>query len=132
LLRNSQRDRRRSTRRRSRAAGGLLSGARADIDYGEFIVPGETQYHFTGLPQPLFVNVWLKQAIVPAKSAFVVGAEDQTGVTRERDENLGGTTHTTTVASERKVAFDEDLYYSNAASHLAALNEMFLSVLKSL
>lgn len=115
----------------AKAKGGLLSGARADLEYGEYIVPGDTQYHFTGLPQPLYLNIWLKQAIVPARSPFVVGGAEQTGVDRERTETLGGSVHTTTVSSESEVAFDADLYYSNASSHLKALNEMFMAVLKS-
>jgi hypothetical protein len=108
---------------------GRWSGAKADLDYAQFIVPGATQYHFTGIMQPLYLNLWLKQAIVTSGNPFAVGAAQKTGKTRET--SLDGSQGTTTTTSEADVGYDADLYYSNAASHLAALNEMFLAVLKS-
>jgi hypothetical protein len=115
----------------ARTNSGLMKSAKADIEYGQFIVPGETQYHFTGLPQPLFLNVWLKQAVVPAQSPFIVGESQQTGTTKEKVETAAETTTTRTTFSEREVDFNADLYYQNAASHLQAVNEMFLDVLKN-
>jgi hypothetical protein len=112
------------------AKGGLLSGARAKLDYGQYVVPGITQYHFTGIMQPMYVNVWLKQAIVAPASPFTLGGTTQTTV--EHDASIDGSqaSRSTTTASD--VGFDADVYYSNAASHLEAANDMFLEVLKSL
>lgn len=115
----------------ARTNSGMLQSAKADIEYGQFIVPGETQYHFTGLPQPLFLNVWLKQAVVPAQSPFVVGESQKTGYTKEKVETAAETTTTRTTSSERSVDFNADLYYQNAASHLQAVNDLFLDVLKN-
>jgi hypothetical protein len=42
-----------------------------------------------------------------------------------------GTRTEVTVASEADVGFDDDLYYSNASSHLKAVNDMFIGVLKA-
>jgi len=114
----------------AKAKGGAFSGARADLDYGEFVVPGDTQYHFTGIMQPLYVNVWLKQAVVPAASPFAVGQMQRTGV--EHESSITGSQAMTTATSTADVGFDADLYYSNAASHLGAVNDMFLAVLKTL
>jgi hypothetical protein len=111
------------------AKGGLLSGARAKLDYGQYVVPGATQYHFTGIMQPMYVNVWLKQAIVAADSPLAVGRVEQTEVEREASIDGSQGSRTTTTTSE--VGFDADLYYSNAASYLEAANDMFLEVLKS-
>lgn len=115
----------------ARTNKGMLQSAKADIEYGQFIVPGETQFHFTGLPQPLFLNVWLKQAVVPARSPFVVGESHKTGSTKEKVETAAETITTRTTSSERGVEFNADLYYQNAASHLQAVNELFLDVLKN-
>jgi hypothetical protein len=114
----------------AKAKGGAFAGARADLDYAEFIVPGDTQYHFTGIMQPMFVNLWLKQAVVPAANPLAVGQMERTGV--ERDTSMTGSQAITTTSSEAGVAFDADLYYKNAASHLGAVNDMFLSVLNTL
>jgi hypothetical protein len=113
----------------AKAKGGVWSGARADLDYGEFIVPGATQYHFTGIMQPLYLNVWLKQAVVAAQSPFAVGAMKRAGM--EGSASPDGTRTEVTVASEADVGFDDDLYYSNASSHLKAVNDMFIGVLKA-
>lgn len=109
---------------------GKWSGAKADLDYAQFVVPGATQYHFTGIMQPLYLNLWLKQAIVATGNPFAVGAAEKTG--SSRDTSLDGSQSTTTTTSAADVGYDANLYYANAASHLAALNEMFLAVLKSL
>jgi hypothetical protein len=108
---------------------GKWSGAKADLNYAEFIVPGATQYQFTGIMQPLYLNIWLKQAIVPTANPFAVGEQVKTGASRETSIDGSQSTRTTTSAAD--VGYDADLYYSNAASYLAALNEMFLAVLKS-
>lgn len=83
------------------------------------------------MPQPLFLNIWLKQAVVLAKSPFVVGESQKTGSTKEKVETLSETTTTRTTSSEPNVEFDADLYYTNAASHLKAVNEMLLDVLRT-
>jgi hypothetical protein len=111
------------------AKGGVLSGARANMNYGEFVVPGATQYHFTGIMQPMYVNVWLKQAVVAPDSPFAVGPAGEKTV--EREASLDGSQGSRTTTTTSDVGFDADLYYSNAASMLSAVNEMFLSVLKS-
>jgi len=113
----------------AKAKGGFWSGAKADLQYGEFIVPGATQYHFTGIMQPLYVNVWLKQAVVSAKSPFAVGEMERSGV--EREASPDGSSGSMTVKSAADVAFNQDLYYANAADYLKAVNDMFIAVLKA-
>jgi hypothetical protein len=113
----------------AKAKGGFWSGAKADLAYGEFIVPGATQYHFTGIMQPMYVNVWLKQAVVAAQSPFTVGDMQRTGV--ERESSIDGGRTSTTEKSSADVAFDSGLYYSNAAGCLKAVNDMFIAVLKA-
>ena len=46
-------------------------------------------------------------------------------------ETLSETTTTRTTSSERNVEFDADLYCTNAASHLKAVNDMYLDVLRT-
>lgn len=111
------------------AKGGLFSGARANMNYGEFVVPGATQYHFTGIMQPMYVNVWLKQAVVAADNPFAVGPVVDKSV--EREASLDGSHGSRTTTTTSDVGFDANVYYSNSASLLAAVNEMFMAVLKS-
>ena len=113
----------------AKAKGGLFSGAKADLQYGEFVVPGATQYHFTGIMQPMYVNVWLKQAVVASESPFNVGEMQHTGT--ERESSADGRQGSTTSSSAASVGFNADLYYSNAASYLKAVNDMFIAVLKA-
>jgi hypothetical protein len=79
--------------------------------------------------QPLYLNIWLKQAIVPTANPFAVGEQVKTATSRET--SIDGSQSTRTTTSTADVGYDADPYYANAASYLAALNEMFLSVLKS-
>lgn len=108
---------------------GRWSGAKADLDFAQFVVPGSTQYHFTGIMQPLYLNLWLKQAIVPARNPFATGADRQTGETSTT--SIDGRQTTRTESSTTEMGYDANLYYENAASHLSALNDMFLAVLKA-
>jgi hypothetical protein len=113
------------------AKGGFFHGAAADLEYGEYLVPGETQFHFTGIPQPLYLRAWLKQALVPAQNPFAVGAAASEGLTMERSNALNHETTTITSGSSAEVRFDPQLYYDNAAANLQALTAMFLATLKS-
>jgi hypothetical protein len=111
------------------AKSGFLTGARASIENGEHLVPGDTQYHITGIMQPLYLNLWLKQAIVPAQSPF--GATATVAEQTKKEVSLDEKQATRSESSAQQGAFDSNLYYENATSHLAALNDMMIATLKT-
>lgn len=107
----------------AKASGGLLRGARADIDYAEFLRAGVSQFQFIGKMGP-GARLWLKQSIVPPQNPFQLGAVEKGQITTATDD-LSRTT-TRTQESTQAVRFDEDLYYRNAAEALRAMHQMFL------
>lgn len=112
----------------ARASGGLLRGARADIDMVQHLRAGDSQFQFIGKMGP-GTRLWLKQSIVPPQNPFNVGAEaskDFKGSTDDQGRSLTLTTTTT-----RSVGFDEDLYYRNAAESLRAMHQMFIGYMTS-
>ena len=55
------------------AGGGFFQGAKADLQYGEYIVPGANDTGVQFMNKGGFGSYWLKQAIVPAQNPFKVG-----------------------------------------------------------
>lgn len=106
------------------SSGGLLRGARADIQYAEFLRAGDSQFQFVGKTGP-GARVWLKQSIVPRENPFTLGDAEK-GKLDISSDTLG---ETTTVSQEttRAGSFDEGLYFSNAGAALDAMHRLFLA-----
>lgn len=107
----------------ARATGGLLRGARAEVDFAQHVRAGDTQYQFVGKTGP-GARVWLKQSLVPQQDPFTLGEKGKT--VRTGSAEISGATTTQEVTSQQ-VALDEDLYYRNAAELLAAAHRMFMT-----
>lgn len=107
----------------AKATGGLLKGASADIQYGQFLRAGDSQFQFVGKTGP-GARIWLKQSIVPQQDPFTVGATQQGERTGSVDAASGAVTLNS--SSSQAVGFNEDLYFKNATDHLNAMHRMFL------
>lgn len=111
------------------AKGGFWHGAKADIEYGQFIPPGEYLSNFQVFGRDGFRTYWQKQAIVAAKNPF---KKEGTGkVTRDGDYEWGSGTTTLTTTTETKVDADHALWAENAEAQLKALSAMFVQALKN-
>lgn len=108
------------------ASGGLLRGARAGLVYAQFLRAGDSQFQFIGKSGP-GARIWLNRSIVPQANPFAEGGEEHRERSGEYDAASGATTMGTTTTSA--VAFDQDLYYRNAADSLKAMHQMFLQKL---
>lgn len=108
------------------AGGKFFEQAKADVQFAEYLRPGESQYQFVGKMGP-GARLWLKQAIVPAKNPFTVGAVGD-AVKSKTTEDVGINTTVTTrsTSTSQSVSFDEALYYDNAARSLEAMHRMFM------
>lgn len=107
----------------AKASGGLLRGARADVDMVQHLRAGDSQFQFIGKMGP-GARLWLKQSIVPPQNPFTVGADTNKDFKGSADDVNHSVTLTTTTS--RSVSFDEDLYYRNAAEALRAMHKMFI------
>lgn len=103
------------------AGGKIFEQAKADIQFGEYLRPGESQYQFVGKMGP-GARLWLKQAIVPAQNPFTMGAVGDAVKSKTKDDD--GITRK--VSTSQSVSFDEALYYDNAARCLEAMHRMFM------
>ncbi len=108
----------------AKSTGGLLRGARAEIDYAEFVRAGVSQFQFIGKTGP-GTRLWLKQSIVPPQNPFQLGESQKNKMTKSTDELSGVTTRTQETA--QSISFDEDLYFRNAGESLRAMHQMFLA-----
>ena len=108
------------------AGGKFFEQAKADVQFAEFLRPGESQYQFVGKMGP-GARLWLKQAIVPARNPFTLGAAGD-AVKSKTTEDVGINTTVTTrsTSTSQSVSFDEALYYDNAARSLEAMHRMFM------
>ena len=106
----------------AKAKGGLLRGAKAEVDFLQHIRAGDTQFQFVGKSGP-GARVWLKQSIVPQEDPFKATGK----VTTERSGSASITGATTsTVSTSTEISFNEDLYFDNATKYLNAAHRMFL------
>ena len=112
----------------AKATGGLLRGAKVDIDYVQYLRAGDSQFQFIGKMGP-GARLWLKQSIVPQQDPFTLGAVEK-GDTEKTTDDLSGIT-TRTTGTTQTISMDEDLYYRNAAEALRAMHQMFLALLAS-
>jgi hypothetical protein len=112
------------------ARGGFFSGAKADMTYGQHLVPGPTST-FIDFRGGTNVKFWLKQAIVPKDNPFAEGnkGERETRTEKENEDNPDSATITTS-SQGTAVSGDTALWQSNAESHLKALSAMFVAKVK--
>jgi hypothetical protein len=110
------------------AKGGFWHGAKADMEYGEFIPPGEPLSAAYFFSKDGSINFWQKQAMVAAKNPFVEGDGK---VTRDGSyDDLSGVS-TMTTSKETTINADHALWSENANSLLKALSAMFVQSLKN-
>lgn len=108
------------------AGGKIFAQAKADVQFAEFLRPGESQYQFVGKMGP-GARLWLKQAIVPVNNPFTPGEVGE-AVKSKTTEDVGINTTVTTrsTSTEQSISFDEALYYDNAVRSLEAMHNMFM------
>jgi hypothetical protein len=111
------------------AGGGFFQGAKADLQYGEYVVPGANDTGVQFMNKGGFGSYWLKQAIVPAENPFKVGGSGS--IQRSGDYNPVSERYTTVTTQSTTVDADHVLWGSNAESHLKALSHMFVAALQS-
>lgn len=112
------------------AGGGFLGGAKADMQYGEYLVPGPNDNGVQFMNNRGFGSLWLKQAIVPAQNPFKEGGKGEIKRSGEYDLFSGRTT--TTVTQSTTVDADHELWGSNATSHMKALSGLYVAALQSM
>lgn len=110
------------------AKGGFWHGAKADIQYGQFIPAGENLSAAMFFSREGSQTFWQKQAIVAAKNPFVEG-DGKVSRDGGYDDFTGVTTLTT--SKETTIGADHALWSENAKSHLKALSAMFVQALKN-
>lgn len=116
---------------KAKAAGGFFRGAKADLDYGQYIAPGieSTAFAFIGKGGG---TLWLKQAIVAGQNPFAEGAKGERKTDVKMDnEYKPDSAYTRTSSQATTVSSDMDLWYSNAANELKALSGMLAHALKT-
>lgn len=111
------------------AGGGFFQGAKADLEYGEYVVPGRTATAVQFMNKGGFGSYWLKQAIVPAQNPFKVGGSG--AIQRSGDYNPVSERYTTVTTQSTTVDADHALWGTNADSHLKALSHMFVAALQA-
>lgn len=108
------------------AGGKLFTQAKADMQFAEYLRPGESQYQFVGKMGP-GARLWLKQAIVPANNPFTMGGvSDAVKSTTTEDTGINTSSKTYSTTTSQTVSFDEALYYDNAVHSLNAMHQMFM------
>jgi hypothetical protein len=111
------------------AGGGFLSGAKADLQYGQFLSPGPNDNGIQFMNKGGFGSYWLKQAIVPAQNPFREGGKGE--VKRSGEYDLWSGRTTTTVTQATTIDADHELWGANAENHLKALADLYVAALKS-
>jgi len=110
------------------AGGGFLQGAKADLQYGEYLPAGKTENAVQFTNNSGFGTLWLKQAIVPAANPFHEGGTGAVKRSGEYDVLSGRTT--TTTEQTTTIDADHELWGTNAESHMKALSSMYVAALK--
>lgn len=117
---------------KAKAAGGFFRGAKADLDYGQYVAPGidNTSFQFTGKSGG--GTLWLKEAIVAAQNPFAEGetGEKTTDVKMDNEYDPESAS-TRTTSQSTALSADMDLWYANAAGELKALSGMLAETLKA-
>ncbi|MEQ1800814.1 MAG: hypothetical protein ABL989_02760 [Gammaproteobacteria bacterium] len=117
---------------KAKAAGGFFRGAKADLEYGQYVAPGidSTSFQFAGKSGG--GTLWLKQAIVAAQNPFAEGGKgEKTTDVKMDNEYDPDSSSTRTTSQSTAVSADMDLWYSNAAGELKALSGMLAETLKA-
>lgn len=116
---------------KARAAGGFFRGAKADLDYGQYVAPGIDNTSFTFLGKG-GGTLWLKQAIVAAQNPFAEGAKGNKTTDMKMDNEYDPeSASTVTTSQSTALSADMDLWYANAAGQLKALSGMLAQALKA-
>jgi hypothetical protein len=110
------------------AGGGFFQGAKADLDYGEFLPASRTDNTATFINNSGTVTYWLKQSIVAADNPFHAGGTGAVKRSGEYNELSGETT--TTTEQQIKVDADHELWGTNAENLMKALGAMYVTSLK--
>jgi hypothetical protein len=117
---------------KAKAAGGFFRGAKADLDYGQYVVPGIDNTYFTFFNKTGGGTLWLKQAIVAAQNPFAEGDKgDKTTETKMDNEYDINSASTRTTSQSTALSADMDLWYSNSRSLMKALSGMLAETLKA-
>lgn len=110
------------------AGGGFWQGAKAELQYGEYLPSSRTANTASFVNNGGGVTYWLKQSIVPAQNPFTEGGTGAVKRSGEYNELSGETT--TKTETEIKVDADHGLWGSNAESHMKALASMYVASLR--
>ncbi len=109
------------------AGGGFLQGAKADLEYGEYLPPGGNDNGVQFMNKGGFGSYWLKQAIVPAQNPFKEGGTGT--VKRSGDYDVLSGRTTTTAEQATTIDADHELWGTNAESHMKALSKLYVTAL---
>lgn len=110
------------------AGGGFFQGAKADLDFGQFLPASRTDNTATFINNTGTVTYWLKQSIVAADNPFRVGGTGAVKRSGEYNELSGEST--TTTEQQTTIDADHELWGTNAESHMKALGAMYVASLK--
>jgi hypothetical protein len=117
---------------KAKAAGGFFRGAKADLDYGQYVAPGidSTAFQFAGKSGG--GTLWLKEAIVAAQNPFAEGEKgDKTTDVKMDNEYDPESASTRTTSQSTALSADMDMWYANASGELKALSGMVAETLKA-
>lgn len=117
---------------KAKAAGGFFRGAKAELEYGQYVAPGidNTSFQFAGKIGG--GTLWLKEAIVAAQNPFAEGAKgEKTTDVKMDNEYDPESASTRTTSQSTALSADMDLWYANATGELKALSGMVAQTLKA-
>ncbi len=105
--------------------------AKADLDYGQYIAPGDERTSFTYIGKNGGTR-WLRQAIVAGQNPFAGGAKGERRTDVKMDnEYKPDSGYTRTSSQATTISSDMELWYSNAANDLKALSGMLAHAQKN-
>lgn len=110
------------------AGGGFLQGAKADLQYGEYLPAGANDNAVQFMNKGGFGSYWLKQALVAPQNPFKEGGTGEVKRSGEYDDFSGVTTRTTTTTTT--VDADHALWAANADALMKSLAKMYVAALK--
>jgi hypothetical protein len=110
------------------AGGGFWQGAKADLQYGEYLPSSRTANVVSVFNNGSGATYWLKQSLVPAENPFKEGGTGAVKRSGEYNDLSGESTRTT--ETEIKVDADHDLWFRNAEALTKSLSAMYVAKLK--
>jgi hypothetical protein len=109
------------------AGGGFLQGAKADLQYGEYLTPGPNDNAVQFMNKSGSGSYWLKQALVAPQNPFKEGGSGEVKRSGEYDAFSG--VHTATTTTTTTVDADHALWASNAEALMKSLAKMYVTAL---